>query len=30
MGVGEMRDYKLKLRDLHVSHALGCVGDWNT
>jgi hypothetical protein len=20
----------LKLRDLHVSHTLGCVGDWNT
>jgi hypothetical protein len=20
----------LKLRDLHVSNTLGCVGDWNT
>ena len=27
MGVGVMRDYKLKLRDLHTTHALGCVGD---
>ena len=25
-----MRDEKLKLRDLFVSHTLGCVGDWNT
>jgi hypothetical protein len=22
-----MKDYKLKLRDLHTSHALGCAGD---
>jgi hypothetical protein len=29
-GVGVMRDYNLKLRDLHVSNTLGCVGDWNT
>ena len=21
---------KLELRDLHVSHTLGCSGDWNT
>jgi hypothetical protein len=21
---------KLKLRDLHVSHTLGCMGDWDT
>ena len=26
MGVGVMRDYNLKLRDLHVSHTLGYVG----
>ena len=25
-----MKDYKLKLRDLPASHALGCVRDWNT
>ena len=30
MGFGVMRDYKLKLRDLLVSHTLGDVGDWNT
>ena len=30
MSVGTMKDLKLKLRDLHVSHTLGCVGDWNT
>ena len=26
MSVGVMKDYKLKLRDLHVSHTFGCVG----
>ena len=30
MSVGLMKDEKLNLRDLHVSHTLGCVGDWNT
>ncbi len=25
-----MKDEELKLRDLHVSHSLGCAGDWNT
>jgi hypothetical protein len=30
MGVGAMRVKKLKLRDLHASHTLGCAGDWNT
>ena len=30
MSIGVMKDYKLKLRDLHVSHTLGCVRDWNT
>jgi hypothetical protein len=25
-----MKDEKLKLRDLHTSHTLGCSGDWNT
>jgi hypothetical protein len=30
MSVGVMRDEKLKLKDLHVSDTLGCVGDWNT
>jgi hypothetical protein len=29
MSVGVIRDEKLKLRDLHTSHTLGCVGDWN-
>ena len=24
-----MKDLKLKMRDLHVSYTLGCVGDWN-
>ena len=24
-----MKDYKLKLRNLHVSDTLGCSGDWN-
>jgi hypothetical protein len=28
MSVGEKKDSKLKVRDLHVS--LGCAGDWNT
>ena len=27
MGVGTMRDYMLKLRDLLVSHTLGYVGE---
>jgi hypothetical protein len=27
---GVMKDEKLKLRDLHTSHTLGCSGDWNT
>jgi hypothetical protein len=26
MSIGVMKDYKVKLRDLHVSHTLGCVG----
>jgi hypothetical protein len=30
MSVGVMKDQKVKLRDLHVSYTLGCVGDWNT
>jgi hypothetical protein len=30
MSVGVMKGYKLKLRDLHDSDTLGCVGDWNT
>ena len=30
MSVGVMKDYNRKLRDLHVSHTLGCVGNWNT
>jgi hypothetical protein len=30
MSVRVMKDYKIKMRDLHVSHTLGCVGDWNT
>jgi hypothetical protein len=30
MSVGVMKDYRLKLRDLHVSHTLGSEGDWNT
>jgi hypothetical protein len=25
MRVGVMRDYKIKLRNLHASHALGCT-----
>ena len=29
MSVGVMKDEKLKLRDLHVLHALGCTRDWN-
>jgi hypothetical protein len=28
--VGMMKDQKLKLRGLHVSHTLGWSGDWNT
>jgi hypothetical protein len=27
---GVMKDYKLKLRNLHSSHTLGSSGDWNT
>ena len=30
MSVDVMKDYKLKRRNLHVSHTLGCSGDWNT
>ena len=30
MSVGEMKDKKLKLRDLHTSCTLGYTGDWNT
>ena len=30
MSVGVMKDKKLKLRDLHDSHTLGCTRDWNT
>jgi hypothetical protein len=30
MIVGVMRDYKLKLRDLHTSDTLGCVGNWKS
>ena len=30
MGVGAMRDTKLKLRDLHDSFTLGDTGDWDT
>jgi hypothetical protein len=30
MSVGVMKDYNLKVRDLHGSHTLGCEGDWNT
>jgi hypothetical protein len=30
MSVGVMKDYNLKLRDLHYSYTLGCVGDCNT
>jgi hypothetical protein len=30
MSVGVMKDYKLKLRNLHPSYTLGCEGDWNT
>jgi hypothetical protein len=30
MSVGLMKDYNLKLRDLHVSYTLCYVGDWNT
>ena len=27
---GAMKDYKLKLRNLHASHALCCARNWNT
>jgi hypothetical protein len=30
MSVGVTKEYKLKLKDLHVSHSLGCVRDWNS
>jgi hypothetical protein len=30
MSVGVMKDKKSKMRDLHVSDTLGCVGDWTT
>ncbi len=30
MSVGVMKDYKLKLRKLHVSHTLGWLWNWNT
>ena len=30
MSVGVMKDEKVKLRDLHAWHTLGCAGDWNT
>ena len=30
MSVSVMKDEKLKVRDLHVSHTLGFTGDWNT
>jgi hypothetical protein len=30
MSIGVTKDEKVKLRDLHVSHTLGSVGDWNT
>jgi hypothetical protein len=29
MSVCVMKDKELKLRDLHASHTLCCVGDWN-
>ena len=30
VGVGVMKDRKLKLMGLRVSYTLGCVGNWNT
>jgi hypothetical protein len=30
MSVGVMKDYKLKLRNLSVSHTLGWSWNWNT
>ncbi len=30
MGVGVMRNKKLKLRELNDSFTLSCVGDWDT
>jgi len=30
MGVGVMRDYKLKLEDLKASHTLGGAGEGDT
>ncbi len=30
MSVGVMKDYKLKLRNLHVSDTLGWSWNWNT
>jgi hypothetical protein len=25
IGIGEIKDYKLKMRNIHVSHTLGCT-----
>jgi hypothetical protein len=30
MRIGVMKDYKLKRRNLHVSHTLGYTRNWNT
>jgi hypothetical protein len=30
MSVGVMKDYKLKLRNLHTSYTLGWSWNWNT
>ncbi len=30
LNVGVMKDYKLELRNLHASHALGWSRNWNT
>ncbi len=30
MSVGVMKDYELKLRDLHASHTMGWSWNWNT
>ena len=30
MSAGMMKDYKLKLRNLHTSHTLGCAGRKNS
>ena len=29
VSIGVMKDSKINLRDLHVSHTLGCTRDWN-